>query len=66
MMICTKLVSFPTRERGLKLALINHAFYRFWSFPTRERGLKLIRLQRRTLPNQSFPTRECGLKRKLR
>lgn len=41
MMICTKLVSFPTREReGVKFTAIP-SIRNIWSFPTRERGLKL-------------------------
>ena len=40
MMICTKLVSFPTRERGLKRRLSPQSSHPSKSFPTRERGLK--------------------------
>ena len=45
MMICTKLVSFPTRERGLKLKFNVIHPRRHMSFPTRERGLKLAHKQ---------------------
>lgn len=40
MMICTKLVSFPTRERGLKHQRYAEMVRMHSSFPTRERGLK--------------------------
>lgn len=40
MMICTKLVSFPTRERGLKLPDYIVTILVLQSFPMRERGLK--------------------------
>ena len=46
MMICTKLVSFPTRERGLKPAPSVSIARQGVSFPTRERGLK----QKRSKP----------------
>ena len=35
-----KILSFPTRERGLKLYHLDFFFHHLLSFPTRERGLK--------------------------
>ena len=44
--------SFPTRERGLKLARKLRGFCSVWSFPTRERGLKF---RHWTISQQSAP-----------
>ena len=62
MMICTKLVLFPTRERGLKPDIGNVINHFFLSFPTRERGLKLSSSSSVIISWLSFPTRERGLK----
>ena len=54
--------SFPSWERGLKLAfIIPHAF-RKKSFPSWERGLKQYSLSLNFLPILSFPSWERGLK----
>ncbi len=60
--VYVRLLSFPTRERGLKPYKSYNLPGSYLSFPTRERGLKLpvCKLYVRLL--QSFPTRERGLK----
>ena len=56
MMICTKLVSFPTRERGLKPGSPPCHAVEYASFPTRERGLKQV----------EYDWDECAISRSLR
>ena len=55
-------MSFPTRERGLKLNLYHFITRKKRSFPTRERGLKSVNPCALSLRILSFPTRERGLK----
>ena len=56
------LLSFPTRERGLKSLYDYNIADMYGSFPTRERGLKSAIALDKLLLLVSFPTRERGLK----
>ena len=55
MMICTKLVSFPTRERGLKQYYCPASGLQAPSFPTRERGLKRHKCCHKPVPIAVVP-----------
>ena len=54
-MICTKLVSFPTRERGLKQYYCPASGLQAPSFPTRERGLKRHKCCHKPVPIAVVP-----------
>ena len=56
------IVSFPSRERGLKFELPCPVDNAIQSFPSRERGLKSYLEKNAGRPYMSFPSRERGLK----
>ena len=55
-------LSFPVRERGLKLSICREFDVNEESFPVRERGLKHPSCQPVPYIEKSFPVRERGLK----
>ena len=55
-------VSLPSRERGLKSALLGLGYAVSSSLPSRERGLKLVQRTDNSTGAGSLPSRERGLK----
>ena len=60
-----KIVSLPSRERGLKPGLSVIYSTKYTSLPSRERGLKHRAVAEAVGPEGSLPSRERGLKRHM-
>ena len=57
-----RLMSLPSRERGLKSRLPGLSHLYALSLPSRERGLKSLTVPLTDGPSRSLPSRERGLK----